>query len=123
MLEYQFAKLVGAGAMQEADVAQIKKMIPGRWDNVNATGNTDIVMEKLKQTMRILQGKQQQIEQKWSIKPNSMPNCAAFVERPPPPTESPLTPPVDVTRKAMAPSTKENRYNHTAADTGANHLE
>ena len=108
MLEYSFAKLVGAGAMQEADVAQIKKMIPGRWDNVNTSGNTDIVMEKLKQTMRTMQGKQQQIEQKWQIPANSIPN-ASFVARPPPPAESPLT----LARKAFIGKEKDDRVSRS----------
>ena len=113
-LEYSFAKILGAGAMQQADVEQIRKLIPGYYDNVNARGQTNIVGEKLKQTMRLVQGKQQLVEQKWFLKPNEIPN-ASKVERPPPPTESPLAKPATVARDAMSPRA-EDRPSATLGD-------
>ena len=105
-MEYGLAKLVGAGAIQAADAEQMKKMIPGYWDNVNVKGQTNIVKEKLLQFGRILQGKQQLVEQKWFLKPNEIPN-ASKVERPPPPAESPLAKPATVARDAMSPDASQ----------------
>jgi hypothetical protein len=112
-------KAFDTGSLDQGSLDFFDKLIPNRWDDMKANPTQwNIVQEKLKTGLKLMNGRRDAVGDKWMIDPNKVPNRYGGAmpipgkDIPPPPTESPLAAraAMGAQRDAAPVSGREGRY-------------